>query len=94
MQIKTTARYHYTPTRIDEKARIPNASEDAEQHSPPPLQVGRQNKYSHLEKSLADLYIVKPELTLPLITILLYLASASIIEILTAQRMLRLPVML
>ena len=64
MQVKTTARYHYTPTRIDEKARMPNASEDAEQHSPPPLQVGRQNKYSHLEKSLADLYMVKPELTL------------------------------
>ena len=64
MQIKTTVRYHCIPTRTDEKARIPSASEDAEQHSPPPLQVGRQNKYSHLENSLADLYMVKPELTL------------------------------
>ena len=34
VQIKTTVRYHYTPTRIDEKARIPSASEDAEQQEP------------------------------------------------------------
>lgn len=61
MQIKTTMRPYYIPTRIAkiQKTTISNVSEDAEQQDTPSLLVGMQNSTTTLEDSLEISYKTK-----------------------------------
>ena len=55
MQIKTTVRYHFTPTRMTVRKRqmITNVGEDVEYWDPPTLQVGMQSDIDALENRMA-----------------------------------------
>ena len=55
MQIKTTVRYHFTPTRMTVRKRqmITSVGEDVEYWDPPTLQVGMQSGIDALENRMA-----------------------------------------
>ena len=55
MQIKTTVRYHFMPTRMTVRKRqmITSVGEDVEYRAPPALLVGMQSGIAALENRMA-----------------------------------------